>query len=652
MPSPAEQRAERRSLRLLKRLGFGLLAFLVLSLGILLFLGSNTSLLRGPIARVVSARLKRPVTIDRIEEVQLFSLHPHGVFVGVTVGNPPWAAAASPRPSTSSPAAASSPRANDFVRIGRLSVEMSALPLLLRGVLVLPQAEAQSVDIHLLRDASNRANWRIGSFDGRALPDSPSRLPVVQSLTVKDAHVELDDEFRNLRASGTASTNRTTSATAAASRPSPASAPNWIHIRGRGETTGTPFSLTAIGQPVESMRTGRRYKLTTNIVNERTRYQAAVTFDPPFELSTVAIDFSSNGANLADIYNLTHVKLPNTGAYQLSGHLKRDQDLLTADLTSKSLDLPSAEGSASGSKAADTDPLFPRAQLNPGNLRKMNSRIHYHADTVRTRKLPLKNLDFQLDAQRGVLTIEPASFQFAQGRVTGKLTIDATKDNPDVSLDAHIADINLAEFHPKNGPPPIEGKLFGRAVLRGHGRSAHEVAATADGSVTVVVPHGEIRQAFAELAGSNIVRGLGLMIAKDQGKTDVRCGVAQFRGLEGTLVAQSLVFDTDDVLITGKGEIDIGAEIWDLSLSGASKKMRLFRLSSPIEVRGPLLKPSFAMQTGNSLGQGAAALGLAALLTPVAAILPFVDPGLAKNADCGALLAQARQTGQDAAHNR
>jgi hypothetical protein len=42
------------------------------------------------------------------------------------------------------------------------------------------------------------------------------------------------------------------------------------------------------------------------------------------------------------------------------------------------------------------------------------------------------------------------------------------------------------------------------------------------------------------------------------------------------------------------------------------------------------------------LGQGgiAAALGF---LSPVAALLPFVDPGLAKNADCVALTQQAKK---------
>ena len=40
------------------------------------------------------------------------------------------------------------------------------------------------------------------------------------------------------------------------------------------------------------------------------------------------------------------------------------------------------------------------------------------------------------------------------------------------------------------------------------------------------------------------------------------------------------------------------------------------------------------------------ALALGVLLTPVAAMLAFVDPGLAKDADCTALLAQARSGGK------
>jgi hypothetical protein len=37
-----------------------------------------------------------------------------------------------------------------------------------------------------------------------------------------------------------------------------------------------------------------------------------------------------------------------------------------------------------------------------------------------------------------------------------------------------------------------------------------------------------------------------------------------------------------------------------------------------------------------------AAVALGAVLSPLAAILPFVDPGLAKNADCAGLMHEAQ----------
>jgi len=58
-------------------------------------------------------------------------------------------------------------------------------------------------------------------------------------------------------------------------------------------------------------------------------------------------------------------------------------------------------------------------------------------------------------------------------------------------------------------------------------------------------------------------------------------------------------------------------------------------------VRGTLTHPSIAVQASHSVAQTAAAVALGVVLTPLAAVLAFVDPGLAKDADCPALLAAA-----------
>ena len=69
------------------------------------------------------------------------------------------------------------------------------------------------------------------------------------------------------------------------------------------------------------------------------------------------------------------------------------------------------------------------------------------------------------------------------------------------------------------------------------------------------------------------------------------------------------------------------------------------RVLVPVTAKGPLMAPKMGVDAGGAVAQGGVALGLGALLSPLAVLLPFVDPGLAKDANCSALLAQASQQG-------
>ncbi len=175
----------------------------------------------------------------------------------------------------------------------------------------------------------------------------------------------------------------------------------------------------------------------------------------------------------------------------------------------------------------------------------------------------------------------------------------------------------------------MEGPLRVRVIIKGHGSSIHQIAASANGTVTAVLPRGSLRAALAELAGIDL-RGVGLLLAKSGRETPVHCGVASFRAQDGVLQAQSLVVDTDSVMTTGAGSINLDSEALDLDLRGHPKGVRLMRLRSPLEVRGTLSHPSVAIRMGGTAAQTAAAVALGVLLTPLASVLAFVDPGLAR----------------------
>ena len=95
------------------------------------------------------------------------------------------------------------------------------------------------------------------------------------------------------------------------------------------------------------------------------------------------------------------------------------------------------------------------------------------------------------------------------------------------------------------------------------------------------------------------------------------------------------------MLITGNGQISLESEALDLVLRGRPKSLRLVRLRSPVLVRGTLAHPSVGINARKAFAQTAEAVALGVVATPLAAVLAFVDPGLAKDADCAALLAAA-----------
>jgi len=64
---------------------------------------------------------------------------------------------------------------------------------------------------------------------------------------------------------------------------------------------------------------------------------------------------------------------------------------------------------------------------------------------------------------------------------------------------------------------------------------------------------------------------------------------------------------------------------------------------APITVGGRLRRPQFGVEPESAIAQAGLGVALGALLSPLAAILPFVDPGLADDANCAALFAEARQ---------
>jgi uncharacterized protein involved in outer membrane biogenesis len=643
------------------RLGMAISAA-VAALIVVLIILFDWNMLRGPIARFASAQTGREVRIDGDLKVKLFSWSPTARVGGVSIGEPAWARARG--------------RTAPMASAQELTVAVKLLPLF-RGRVELPLIAVTKPNLDLLRDKAGRANWDFGRKDPNA---KPMKLPPITTFIISNGRLRVADEGRGVTLDAGIEAHETASAAYA----------RGFTLKGAGSINAAPFRLNVIGGPLINVQADRPYPFNAAITADRTRITANGQVVRPFDFARLTGTVGVEGDDLADLYLLTGLTLPNTPPYAVYGRFGRvgsrytyedftgrfgRSDLsgdaavetkgvrphLTADIASKSLDfddLGALFGAPGASKAATAgqkaavaslvaqEKLFPDAPLDTKRLRSMDADVKYQAQSVKAPGgLPLRAVSLTVKLKDALLRLDPISLSLPRGRVTGSASINGQKDAPFSSVDFRVADVRVEDFMtPVGGSKPIEGAVRARIKLSGGGDSIHRFAAAADGAVTGVIPHGEMRQAFAELLGIDATKGLFMLMAKDQSPTPVRCAIADFRVTNGVMRADRIVFDTGVVVAEGSGAVDLGRETYDLTFKGAPKKLRAVRVLAPITVKGPLRAPRFGLEPGGAVAQAGLAVALGAVFTPLAAIIPFVDPGLAKNADCAALFAEARQS--------
>lgn len=618
--------------------------------------------LRGPISRFASMRTGREIAILGDLDVNALSLQPSATVRKIRIGNPAWAGKA------------------PMAEVERLDVQIKVLPLLI-GRVDLVRLELSKPNATLVRDRQGRSNWDFSN--GKKKSKEPFRMPPVRRFVIDDGRLKYSDARRRLTLDATINA---TERLGAANR--------GFVMAGRGSINREPFLLTVSGGPLLNVDAGKPYPFNADVRAGATRITAKGAIPKPFDLGRFHADFTARGADLADLYDLIGVPLPNTPPYRLAGRLSRevklwkvgglggkvgDSDMagdlsvdtagerpfLRGDLRSKLLDFddlaavfggaPSAapgETVSEGQKImarqmAAQQRLLPNATLKIDRIRAMDADVKYRATSVRAPRLPIRAASVRVKLNNGLLVADPLRFDLPQGNIAGQARLDARKDTPVSSIDVRISNARLEQLVrvKTGGGIPLTGAFVGRIKLTGAGASVHEAAANANGEVLAVVPGGEIREAFAELLGINVVKGLGLLLAKDQSKTDLRCAVAHFQAKDGVLTANQIVFDTEPVLGTGRGSINLATERIDFRIAGQPKEPRLIRLMAPITIKGPIKSPKLGVEAGTAVAQGGIAALLTTLVTPLAAILPFIDLGLAKDAACGALITEAGREG-------
>lgn len=640
-------------MRVLKWIGFGLVGLAALAVVAVLVWDWNW--FRGYAARAGSDATGRTVSIDGDISVDLGWVSSVRVG-GIRLANADWAK----RP--------------DMVKIEAVDLDID-LRELLRGRVVLPRLHLTKPEIALERAADGRPNWEMGPSTGAAaveatVPDDRREFPVIGRLRIDEGVLayaapadRIDLEAKVSTASGEGGDGR-----------------EEVRLDGRGSFVGDPFEVRLRAGSLLSLReSDAPYPIDLYAKIGRTVIKAQGTAADPLQLVGPDFRLSVEGADMADLFPIFQIPLPETPAYAISGRLVKpaeawrfeefkgrmgDSDLagtlvytprekrpfIQADVVSQRLDFddlagligadPDADGKpAKASGRADPGRVLPDTPVDLARLRAADMDVRFRGKRIRYPALPIDSMDMRARLEDGRLTVEPLTFGIARGSANGNLILDGRRDVPRVATNLTLRRLDLKRFFDGESAAVTAGTFAGRIDLDGTGRSVAEILGNADGKVVATMAGGRFSRLFVELAGIDVAEALPLFGSDNS--VEIRCIVADFDAKAGTMRSRTLVFDTSDTLVEGEAAIDLKTEAMNIRALAHPKDPSPFAGRTPITVSGTFANPSVGIDPSGLIARGAAAVALGALLTPLAAILPFVELGLGEDSDCAGMLKQA-----------
>lgn len=644
-----------------KRLGALLILPLVLLAGLALAEAMGWPFLRAPIESRLARELERSVRIG-----EPFRLHLLGR-VRVRAGEL-WIAA---------PEGFDAPHLVQAEGLA-MALRYRDLSALRRGDgLRIAEMSVDRLDAHLLRGEDGRSTWQGPRREAEPPSDSPP--PAVERLVVGSGQVIL----RDAKSGADLVTRFETREGEAAARAE-------SHLSSTGRYAGKPLrgelstpGLLPLAEDTDAPLPARGWIEYGGV---RIEFDGSVT--EPYGERRVKGRVDVSGPSLAVLGELVGAVLPTSppfrieaavdgagstwqvqvedahiGKSQLAGDFRFDasgpRPRLTGELRGRRLMLADL-APAFGTRSPEGRVVAPRAgralpdrPLDLPALRQMDAAVAVnlaHLDLGSAFAQPIAPFRGRLGLEQGRLALTDITADTARGSLSGSVAVEADRERwqadlawRGIRLEDWIKASRERRAAPGDKPPPpyFTGHLQGRAKLAGRGRSTAQLLGSLEGEGTVFVREGSLSHLVVEAIGLDVAQGLGLLLAGDE-DLPLRCAVLDFTADQGRVTPRVAVLDTPVTLVQIDGSADLARERLDLRVVARPRNVSPLTLRSPLRVRGSFVDPQVSVQPGPIAARVAGGLLLGAV-NPLAAILPFLDPGEKSQPPCDGLQVAARK---------
>ena len=419
------------------------------------------------------------------------------------------------------------------------------------------------------------------------------------------------------------------------------SAADALHLTGlRGRFNVEGPSLAAVGDPLGvTLPTTGTFKtrgflakeggLWKAVFDEATiggsRLAGAFTFDRRPSVPLLSGRLSGSRLVLADLG-------PAVGAPVRSGAVAGKVAPGAAAASRAAVAASGPDAAAASPPTAKAGRVLPDRRFDLPSLRAMDANVLVdiaYLDLGTALLEPLKPLRTHLTLQGGVLALRDIDARTAEGRLSGEIQLDGRAPKALWNADLRLLGVRLEHWlhqsRSNGGPPYISGQIDGQVKVAGAGRSTAEILGSLGGAMRFHLRNATVSHLAVELAGIDVAQGLGMLLKGDDA-LPILCNVIDLGIDKGIARPRMFILDTSDSTVWIDGSVSLQNEALDLTAVVSPKDFSPLTLRTPIHVKGTFSAPAVSLEKGK-LGAKVGAAALLALLNPLAALIPFIDPG-------------------------
>jgi AsmA protein len=255
----------------------------------------------------------------------------------------------------------------------------------------------------------------------------------------------------------------------------------------------------------------------------------------------------------------------------------------------------------------DTSPAPQGALLDWPLLKYFDADLRVSAAQIATSAIKLGRGSFTVNAKEGVVAAEIGEIELCGGSATGRLGFDLSQAKIKASLVGSLADVDIDPcLKPLALDIPLKGVGTLKTDVTTEGETIDEIVRSLSGDLKIKAQNGAVPVDFAQLlTASTPLEGDGW---SQKNLTPFETLDADCRLSAGHIWCQRFKMQTQRGLVSGAGDVDMGRQTLDWSLSVASLMAPLnaaqLETSPQVSIRGPLAQPMIRRADRPTLGEG------------------------------------------------